>query len=81
MHAALELFYRSLKDGNSREPLNALLQRFQDVLCRGVEKNAGTPVVWKKNMPDKAGAIAMGKSMLKAFYESIDLCGHQIVEV
>jgi putative RecB family exonuclease len=81
MHAALELFYRSLKEGRNKEPLNALTERFQNVLCRGFEKNADTPVVWKKNMPDKAGAIAMGKSMLKAFYESIDLCGHQIVEV
>jgi hypothetical protein len=40
-----------------------------------------TPVVWKKNMPDQAGALAMGKSMLTAFYESIDLSGYAVVDV
>jgi putative RecB family exonuclease len=60
MHAAEELFYRSLKDGRNKEPLKALLETFEAVLCQSLEKNAGTPVVWKKNMPDQAGAIAMG---------------------
>jgi putative RecB family exonuclease len=46
-----------------------------------MEKNADTPVVWKKNMPDQAGALAMGQSMLTAFYESIDLSGYAVVEV
>jgi hypothetical protein len=81
MHAAEELFYRSLKDGRNKEPLKALLETFEAVLCQSLEKNAGTPVIWKKNMPDQAGAIAMGKSMLTAFYESIDLSGYAVVEV
>ena len=81
MHAALELFYRSLKAGRNKEPLNALLETFEAVLNLELEKNAGTPVVWKKNTPDKAGALAMGKSMLTAFYESIDLSGYAVVEV
>jgi putative RecB family exonuclease len=46
-----------------------------------LEKNAGTPVVWKKATPDKAGALAMGKAMLTAFYESIDLSGYAVVDV
>ena len=81
MHAAEELFYRSLKHGSHKEPLNALLERFEAVLCQSLEKNAGTPVVWKKNMLDQAGAFAMGKSMLSAFYETIDLSGYAVVEV
>jgi putative RecB family exonuclease len=80
-HAAEELFYRSIKNGRNKEPLNALLQKFEEVLVRGLKKNAGTPVIWKKNMPDKAGAIEMGKSMINSFYESMDLSGYQIVEV
>jgi putative RecB family exonuclease len=81
MHASIELFYRSLKDGRNKEPLNALLEAFEAVLCQSLEKNAGTPVVWKKNTPDQAGAIAMGKAMLTAFYESIDLSGYAVVDV
>ena len=67
MHAAEELFYQSLKTGRNKRALNALLEKFEAVLCQSLEKNAGTPVIWKKNTPDQAGAIAMGKSMLTAF--------------
>jgi putative RecB family exonuclease len=81
MHAAEELFYRSLKAGHNKEPLKALLEAFEAVLNLELEKNAGTPVVWKKNTPDQAGAIAMGKSMLTTFYESIDLSGFAVVDV
>jgi len=81
IHAAEELFYRSLKEGRKRETLNALHEKFEEVLRIDLEKKAGTPVVWKKNMPDQAGAIAMGKSMLAAFYETVDLSGYAVVDV
>ena len=81
IHSTMELFYRSLKAGRNKEPLNALLETFETVLSLELEKNAGTPVVWKKNMPDQSGAIAMGKSMLTVFYDAIDLSGHAVVEV
>jgi putative RecB family exonuclease len=81
MHAAEELFYNSLKAGRNKEPLNSPAWKFEAVLCQSLEKNAGTPVIWKKNMPDQAGAIAMGKSMLTAFYESVDLSGYAVVDV
>ena len=35
----------------------------------------------RKTTPDKAGALAMGKSMLTAFYESVDLSGYAVVDV
>jgi putative RecB family exonuclease len=57
------------------------MEAFEAVLNLELEKNAGTPVVWKKATPDKAGALAMGKSMLTAFYESIDLSGYAVVDV
>ena len=81
MHASLELFYRSLKDGRNKEPLQALHEKFEAVLCQSLEKNGGTPIVWKKTTPDKAGTLAMGKAMLTAFYETIDLSGHAVVDV
>ena len=81
IHSTMELFYRSLKAGRNKEPLNALLETFEAVLNLELEKHAGTPVVWKKTTPDKASAIAMGKALLTVFYESIDLSGYAVVEV
>jgi putative RecB family exonuclease len=81
MHAAEELFYNSLKAGGHKEPLKALLEAFEAVLCQSLDKNAGTPVIWKKNMPDQAGAFEMGRAMLTAFYESVDLSGYAVVDV
>ncbi|WP_054688825.1 RecB family exonuclease [Desulfosarcina cetonica] len=81
MHAAEELFYRSMKNGRNKEPLEALLEKFGEVLCTSLEKNASTPIVWKKTTPDKAGALAMGRSMLTAFHESVDLSGYAVVDV
>jgi len=81
IHAAEELFYRAMKNGRNKEPLQALLEKFEEVLCKSLEKNAGTPIVWKKTTPDKAGSLAMGKAMLTAFYETIDLSGYAVVDV
>lgn len=81
IHATEELFYRSMKNGRNKEPLQALHEKFEEVLCEGIEKHQSTPIVWKKTTPDKAGALAMGKSMLSAFYDSIDLSGYAVVEV
>lgn len=81
IHAAQELFYRSLKDGTCIIPQNALWVRFEEVLRKELAKKAGTPVIWKKQMPDETGAIDMGKAMLKVFHESLDLSDHKIVDV
>ena len=37
--------------------------------------------MWKKTTPDKDGALAMGRAMLTAFYESVDLSGYAVVDV
>ena len=81
MHAAQELFYQSLKHGRNKEPLNALLEKFEAVLNQSLEKNSGIPTIWKKTTPDKAGTLDMGRSMLSAFYESVDLSGYAVVDV
>ena len=55
IHSTMELFYSSLKTGSHKEPLNAILEKFEAVLRQSLEKHPGTPVIWKKNTPDKAG--------------------------
>ena len=80
IHSAVEMYYRSLKNSGHAEPLEAIIDRFEDYLSLDLD-HAGAPVIFKKDMPDRAGAISMGKAMLKAFYENVDLSGLQIVEV
>jgi putative RecB family exonuclease len=47
--------------------LNALHEKFEEVLRNHWKRTPAHQSIWKKNMPDQAGAIAMGKSMLTAF--------------
>jgi putative RecB family exonuclease len=81
MHAAEELFNLSMKNSRNKQPLQALNEKFEEVLCKGLEKHQGTPIVWKKTTPDKDGDLAMGQAMLAAFYDTIDLSGYAVVDV
>jgi putative RecB family exonuclease len=80
IHAAIEMYYRSLKNSGHAEPLEAIIGRFED--CLGLDlDHTDVPIIFKKDMLDRAGAMAMGKAILKAFYESVDLKGMEIVGV
>lgn len=81
IHAAEEFYYRFMQNSRQKAPLNSLLEKFESVLTLGLEKVADAPVIWKKATPDKAGTIAMGRAMLTAFYESVDLSGYAVVEI
>jgi putative RecB family exonuclease len=80
IHAAIEMYYRALKKGSNQEPLGAIIGRFEDCLSLDLDP-MDVPVIFKKDMPDKAGAMGMGQAILKAFYETVDLTGLEIVEV
>ena len=80
IHAAVEMFYRTLKNHGRIEPVVALLQRFEDCLALDLE-NGTTPVSFKKDMPDSDAAIAMGRAMMNAFHASLNLKGLTIVDV
>lgn len=80
IHSAIEMYYRSIKNRGRVETLNAICERFDDCLSLDLD-HADAQVVYKKDMPDSVGAMTMGKAMLKAFYESVDLTGMEIVEV
>ena len=81
IHSAIEMYYRALKNRNQLEPLEALWERFEDCLDIDLSCTTDIPVIYKKDLPDKSGAVAMGKAMLEAFYETIDLSGLEIVDV
>lgn len=70
IHAAIELYYRSLKNHGRGEPVNAICERFETCLELDLEHN-DVPVIYKKDLPDHKGAMEMGNAMLKVFHENI----------
>ncbi len=80
IHTALERYYRSLKEKNTLEPLNVLEELFEDCISLELD-HTDIPVIYKKEAPDRKSVIQLGKSMLKAFYESVDLSNLEIVDV
>jgi len=80
IHTALERYYRSIKDKGVIEPLSVLEELFTECLSLELD-NTDIPVIYKKQAPDRKSLLDMGKAMLKAFHERIDLTGYEIVEV
>ena len=80
IHSAIERYYLSIKDKGMVEPLETIQEVFADSLTADLEKR-DVPILYKKETPDRDAAIEMGKGLLKAFYEGIDLTGFEIVDV
>lgn len=78
VHAAIEHYYRSIKDGTSVQ-LVALEDVFVDALYKATDGEI--PLLFKKEMPDIASAVFMGKALVKTFYEEVSLVGYEIVGV
>ena len=80
IHLAIEYYYRSLKDKNILEPLKVIQELFADSLNADLDRR-DIPIIYKKQTPDKQSVIDMGKGLLKAFYENIDIIGFEIAGV
>jgi len=80
IHTAVERYYRTLKNKGQIEPLAILEELFEDCISLELD-HTKIPVIYKKEARDRKKVIQLGKAMLKAFYESIDLTGYQIVDV
>jgi putative RecB family exonuclease len=80
IHIVVERYYRTLKEKNIIEPLKVMEELFED--CINLElDHTDIPVIYKKEAPDRKSVIQLGKSMLKAFYEGIDLTNFEVVDV
>jgi RecB family exonuclease len=80
IHAAVELYYRTLKNHGRIEPLKILSDRFED--CFNLElDNIDVPVIYKRDMPDRAAAVEMGKALVETFHQNIDFTGFEIIDV
>ena len=80
IHSAIERYYRSLKENGVPDSLWQIQDLFADSLNSDLDQR-DTPILYKKQTPDKQAAIDMGKGLLKAFYEGIELTGFEIVGV
>jgi putative RecB family exonuclease len=80
IHTCIERYYRSLKDKGSVESLKILEELLEDCVSLEID-NSSIPIIYKKEAPNRQGVIDMGKSLLKAFYENVDLTGYEIVDV
>jgi putative RecB family exonuclease len=80
IHSSIERYYRSLKDKGSLEPLEVIQEVFEDNLNADLDQR-NIPILYKKETSDRKSAIEMGKGLLKAFYEGIDLTGFEIAGI
>ena len=80
IHLCEERYYRSFMDRDYLEPLNILEELFADCISLEID-HSEIPVIYKKEAPDMDSVIRMGKSLLKVFYESVDLKGKEIIGV
>ncbi|OGQ97423.1 MAG: hypothetical protein A2521_08535 [Deltaproteobacteria bacterium RIFOXYD12_FULL_57_12] len=80
IHQSIERYYRSLMDDGTIVSLALMETLFEESLLLELD-NSEVPVIFKNEAPDTDSAIAMGKDMLKAFHENIDLAGMEIVAV
>jgi putative RecB family exonuclease len=80
IHIVVERFYRTLKEKNTTEPLKVLNELFEDCISLELD-HTKIPVIYKKEAPDRKSVIQLGKNMLKAFYEGVDLTNYEVVDV
>ena len=77
IHAAIERYYRSLKENGFPHPLWQIQDLFADSLNADLD-NREIPILYKKETPNREATIQMGKGLLKAFYEGIDMTGFEV---
>ena len=80
VHAAIALYYRSLKAHGRIEPVKSLCERFEDCLSLDLD-NTDVPVIYKRDLPDRSAVVEMGKALLETFHENIDLGGMEVIDI
>jgi putative RecB family exonuclease len=80
IHVGIERYYRSIMESGAPAGLDVMSDLFEESLTVGLE-NATAPIIFKQEAEDAGSAINLGKSMLKAFHESVDLTGWEVAAV
>lgn len=80
IHGALEAYYTAIQQTAHILLISELESVFASKLHQSMEL-VNVPILYKKDMPDTPSAILMGKKMLRAFHEEINLDGYTIEAV
>jgi putative RecB family exonuclease len=72
IHAAIEMYYRSIKNREQIESVETLCERFETCLKLDLDQQ-DIPVIYKKDLPDQEAALSMGKALLKTFHENVQI--------
>jgi len=79
IHSAIEILYLSLKETGKKPPLGLMEMNFSSRLYQSLEMETA-PILFKKDMPDTASAVAMGKKMLAVLHTETMFDGTYSIE-
>ena len=80
MHTGIETFYLALKESGKKPPLELMEAAFSSKLYQSLELESA-PLLFKKDMPDTASAVALGKRMLEVFHQEAEIDGFRVEAV
>lgn len=79
IHAGIERYYRSIMESGTPADLEVISNLFEESLVMELD-SVTAPILYKQE-ENSAGAVNLGRSMLKAFHESVDLDGWEVAAV
>lgn len=80
MHTGIEIFYLGLKESGKKPPLELMEAAFSSKLYQSIELETA-PLLFKKDMPDTAAAVALGKRMVATFHQEAEVDGYTVEAV
>ena len=78
IHQAIDRYYQSVIDTGDGAPIVAMQELFTESVSLAID-DASTPILFKKEAPDKDSIIDMGHQLLQVFYDTVDLTGYEVV--
>ena len=78
VHQAIERYYKSIMDTGEGTPVEIMQELFAESVSLAIN-DASTPILYKKEAPDKNSIIEMGRQLLQVFHDEVDLTGYEVV--
>jgi len=78
IHQAIEKYYQSVMDTGEGAPVEIMQELFTESLSLAID-DPTTPILFKKEAPDKDSIIEMGLQLLQVFHDEVDLTGYEVV--
>jgi len=79
IHSAIEILYLSLKETGKKPPLSLMEMNFASRLYQSLETESA-PILFKKDTPDTASVVSLGKKMLAVLHEETQFDGTYSIE-